>query len=100
METLKKTGIPLGIFAETAWETRSVSLDPQAMLVLYTDGVTEAAGPNERSFGERRLQHAIRQAYGSQEPQKVLQGVLSSVDAFRAQTPQSDDIALVIVARR
>jgi serine phosphatase RsbU (regulator of sigma subunit) len=97
--SLAKTGIPLGIFEDTTWQTRSLSLQPGSVLVLYTDGVTEAAGPGESLYGEARLLSTIQQASPQQTAAQTLQSILSSVDSFRGKIPQSDDITLVVVHR-
>jgi serine phosphatase RsbU (regulator of sigma subunit) len=100
--SLGKTGIPLGIFPDASWETRLVHIQPKTTLVLYTDGVTEAAGPKDQIYGEERLLNAINQQYQAQKPPDsthMMSAIFSSVERFRGKTPPSDDLTLVVITR-
>ncbi|MFX1412175.1 MAG: SpoIIE family protein phosphatase, partial [Promethearchaeota archaeon] len=55
MPTLRKTGTPLGIWAELTWGQQMVQLAPGDSLVLYTDGVTDAENEEVVFFGPERL---------------------------------------------
>jgi sigma-B regulation protein RsbU (phosphoserine phosphatase) len=54
-EWLQGGGLLLGIFEEAVYEDVSVRLSPGDALVLFSDGVTEAAGPDGEMFGEERV---------------------------------------------
>ncbi|HHH41792.1 MAG TPA: hypothetical protein ENK56_07275 [Chloroflexi bacterium] len=99
VQTLRRTGIPLGILDEGTWERRTVHLAPGDLLVLYTDGVTEAQNAQGRFFGEERLL-AVLQAHRERPAQAVCDALLTAVREFAGGAPPSDDITLVVVARQ
>jgi sigma-B regulation protein RsbU (phosphoserine phosphatase) len=102
---LLRTGIPLGIFEDKTWEQETVQLDPGDVLILYTDGVTEAYVEPPSLFGEERLLTSVQTTVRAAEPQQLLpqeiqDGILADVSRFVGGAPQSDDIALAILVRR
>jgi sigma-B regulation protein RsbU (phosphoserine phosphatase) len=101
---LVRTGIPLGIFEDRRWEQETVQLDVGDVLVLYTDGITEAYRKVPWLFGEERLLGSVRATLdtaGSQRPsaQAIQDGILADVHRFVGGAPRSDDIALAILVR-
>ena len=97
-ETLSRTGIPLGIYEDQTWEQGSAELDPGDVLVLYTDGVTDAQDAQGRFFGSDRLLTSVRANVG-RSAQGVQDAIMADIDAFVGDAPQRDDIALVVVTR-
>jgi sigma-B regulation protein RsbU (phosphoserine phosphatase) len=66
------------------------------MLLLYTDGVTEAENWETAQFGMERLEAAVLATLG--EPaHRVVEGVIARVTAFADGAPQSDDITCLAV---
>lgn len=61
IEELATGGMVLGLFAHASYEEATVDLHPGDVLVVFTDGVTEALNPNEEEFGEERLKQLLRQ---------------------------------------
>ena len=57
---LPATGLPLGLYAEGSATANAVRIDPADLLVLFTDGVTEATNPLDEEFSEGRLQQTVR----------------------------------------
>jgi sigma-B regulation protein RsbU (phosphoserine phosphatase) len=101
---LARTGVPLGIFGDKAWRQEMVQLDPGDLLVLYTDGITEAHSEPRLLFGEERLLASVRAALdmaGLQplSPQAIQDAILAEVEDFLGGAPPSDDIALIILQR-
>ncbi len=102
---LVRTGIPLGIFEDRTWGRETVRLDPGDVLVLYTDGISEAHCETRTLFGEERLLNSVRatlSAAGSQRPsaQEIQDGILADVHRFAGSAPRSDDIALTVLIRQ
>lgn len=94
-QRLDQGGMPLGMFASTEFEMGQVSLQPADLLILYSDGITEAAAASGVEFGEERLQEVV--LTHRQEPLAGIQGhVLEAVRAWSPKEPE-DDMTLVIV---
>lgn len=95
---LAPTGILLGFEYGVPLEERTITASSGDFLVLYTDGVTEAENPAGELFGEERLAAALRN-HRNGSAQDILDGILAALRAFIKDTPQSDDITLVIAKR-
>ncbi|MCK4724813.1 MAG: SpoIIE family protein phosphatase, partial [Anaerolineales bacterium] len=95
---LVRTGIPLGIFEDAAWENQIIPLAPGDSLVVCTDGITEAQNPGGDFFGEERLFTAL-QASGGAAAEDILKNVLTNVESFTQLAHQYDDIAAVVLQR-
>jgi sigma-B regulation protein RsbU (phosphoserine phosphatase) len=94
-ETLDPTGPLLGTFETATFKERVVELRPGDVLVMYTDGVTEAMTPAGELFGEERLRREIEKR--REEPAaKIVRGIWEAVLAFEA-GEQEDDATLVVV---
>ena len=90
--------MPLGILDGGTWEQRVVHLAPGDVLLLYTDGITEAQNAQEAFFDEDRLREAVRANLG-RSAQDIQDSVIAQVGAFVGDAPQSDDITLMVVVR-
>jgi sigma-B regulation protein RsbU (phosphoserine phosphatase) len=98
-QSLRNCGPPLGIADEIKYVPRSIELAPGDMLLLYTDGVTEAENGQTAQFGTQRLEQALLEMRG--EPARtVVEHVIKRVTEFVKGAPQSDDITCVAVVRR
>jgi sigma-B regulation protein RsbU (phosphoserine phosphatase) len=95
---LRTTGMALGVSEQGRWTQKIVKLAPGDLLVLYTDGITEAANPDGQMFGEDRLLDTIlSNLHRSSTDIKHL--LLEEVHNFVAGTPRQDDIALIVLRR-
>ncbi len=95
-QSFPKTGIPLGMFEGMAWQQQTVAVAPGEILVLYTDGVTEAQDAQGNEFGEERLLAALNG--GTAE--EMVTAVLDALRNFVGDAPQFDDVTLVIAVRQ
>ncbi len=96
---LESTGVPLGIMTG-AEQVLAGPLDFAAgdMLVLYTDGVTEAANPEHEPFGDDRLAAAVQHAWRLDlAPAEVMMLINGEVDAWSAAAPRRDDLTMVVI---
>ena len=101
---LTRTGIPLGIFEEETWDQVGVQLTPGDVLVLYTDGVTDAQNRQEACFGQDRLLECVKAHLDSPDSlvpsaQGVQDAIIAGIRRFAGGAPQFDDIALVVIVR-
>jgi sigma-B regulation protein RsbU (phosphoserine phosphatase) len=88
----------LGIDEDAAYREGTTTLEPGDVLVMYTDGVTEALDAREELFSEHRLQTELA-ASGLGDAREVAGRVLARVAAFAGSAPQADDIALLVLHR-
>ena len=95
LQRLKIGGPPLGVFAETSYRKDTVALASGDLLVIFTDGITEAPNAAEEEFGDARLEAFVR-AHAGATPEQLCRGLLGAVDAFQAGEPQQDDMTLVV----
>jgi sigma-B regulation protein RsbU (phosphoserine phosphatase) len=86
---------PLGIFPDTEFKEKRVSLQPGDLLVLYSDGVTEARNEREIEFGESRLE-ALAAARREAPLADIQQQVLKAVRHWAGEEVE-DDMTLLVV---
>jgi sigma-B regulation protein RsbU (phosphoserine phosphatase) len=98
VQELRRTGIPLGIPEDMTWQQAAVPVAPGDVLVLYTDGITEAQDGQDRFFGEGRLLEIVRDSLG-RSARDIQDALISEVHEFVGAAPQFDDITLMVVAR-
>jgi sigma-B regulation protein RsbU (phosphoserine phosphatase) len=94
LERLRATTTVLGLFREWECPTAVVTLHPGDTLVIYTDGVTEAADEQGEEFGEARLIEAVR-CQRDLPVSELLSRIHAAVQQFSGGT-QADDLTLVI----
>jgi sigma-B regulation protein RsbU (phosphoserine phosphatase) len=98
-QLLSGQGMALGILPEITIESKSVRLQSQDTLIFYTDGVTEAVNEDYDEFGLSRLKHAASSAQ-NQSAATILETITSSINDHAGDTPQYDDITLVVMKRK
>jgi len=98
VELLPASGMPLGLIDGARFSVEELELEPGDLLCLYSDGITEAAGPDDVEFGTDRLAELLAAA-----PEESLEAVVGRIDravvAFAANRPQGDDQTLVLLRR-
>ena len=87
-------GIALGLMPDLDYDNNTVTLSPGDLIVLYTDGVTEAFDEQGNQFGTRRLQEVFAGAEPT-DVREATRSVFEAVEKFAGETPQSDDITCV-----
>jgi len=97
-ERLHSTCTVMGLFESWQCEIAEVQLAPGDLLVLYTDGITEAENSDEEEFGESRLLDTLGR-HSHLPVQPLLQAVVEAVRQFSGGSEQQDDITLVIARR-
>lgn len=93
-----KEGTPLGLMPGSFSE-EEITLSEGDILVLYTDGVTEAENTRKEEFGQERLASVIEinRALG---PKELLDAVKEKIFKFTGSAPQHDDITIIVMAVR
>jgi serine phosphatase RsbU (regulator of sigma subunit) len=92
-----EAGLMLGVDAGQSYEPVRASLGPGDVVVLYTDGVTDAEDPDGRWLGSGRLREALASAPGGAP--SVGEAILGAVRRHAAGGAQSDDMTLVCFGR-
>jgi sigma-B regulation protein RsbU (phosphoserine phosphatase) len=93
---LSEGGIVLGFIPGREYEEGWGVLEAGDLIVLYTDGVIEATGPDGEMFGEERVAEIAGRLKGG-SADEVLKGLREAVNSMCTDCPQEDDITLVVV---
>jgi serine phosphatase RsbU (regulator of sigma subunit) len=96
---MSSTGTPLGLLPPGLPFTQgSHRLEPGDLLVLFSDGVTDAVDESDHEFGEERLLAVLRRTVGFPLPD-IVAGAIEAIDRFAGGAPQFDDITMLVVRR-
>jgi phosphoserine phosphatase RsbU/P len=98
IERLKSESIPLGIEINEEYETGRTVLGVGEVLIIYTDGVTEARDEDGMEFGEARLL-ALAAEPLEDRAAMTLSSIMRKLDEFVGGAPQHDDITCLVVRR-
>ena len=93
---LARTGVAVGATENAEYTSHELPLATNDIIVLYTDGVTEAENQLQDMFGEERLR-SIVEANANLSANDLMQKILDHVKLFCGNQPQSDDITLMVI---
>jgi sigma-B regulation protein RsbU (phosphoserine phosphatase) len=91
-----KKSFVLGGMENFKYQSNTLTLDLNDAIYLYTDGVTEAMNNQDQLFSEERLKATLFELK-QQNEEEILHGVKAAIGDFVKETPQSDDITMLIV---
>jgi sigma-B regulation protein RsbU (phosphoserine phosphatase) len=94
--SLSATGMAMGVVPDAEYAAGTVVLGVGDVLVLYTDGITEAENALQEMYGEERLRETIT-SVRALPAEEIMAAILTSVHGFTGTTPQSDDITLMVI---
>jgi len=86
------------VFRQGAVMRADLETDPGARLLLFTDGISEAANPADEEFGDERLARFLDEQPAA-SPRELLSGIADAVAAFCSGAPQADDMTMMVVCR-
>lgn len=95
-EELPATGIALGAMEDACYRQETVALGTGDLVLLFTDGITEAINADVEMYGQERLL-AVMNENRMRTPCEIMDAVIQSVVAFSGSQPQFDDITLLVV---
>jgi sigma-B regulation protein RsbU (phosphoserine phosphatase) len=98
IERLEAGGLPVGIFAESGYQTGTTRLEPGDWLVIFTDGVVEAVNTKDEEYSEPQL-IALVERNASSVPAELLRNLLADIERHVGNTPQHDDITCLLLKR-
>jgi sigma-B regulation protein RsbU (phosphoserine phosphatase) len=90
-------GLVLGILPNFSFQEETIALERGDVLLIYSDGITEAVNAADEDFGEDRL---IKLVQHSPLPAgELIEKIVAAIKAFSGNVPQRDDVTLVVVKR-
>ena len=103
VERLEEGGMLLGFLSDQDYAQAVVALEPGDVLVLFTDGITEAINPQaetreDKYFGEEKFIEVLK-ANAGRSVADIQAAVLAAITDHTRRAPQSDDITLVVIKR-
>lgn len=93
---IERGGLPLGMFRETRYYEHFLQLESGQILVLYTDGITEAANESGEEFGKERLVECVR-AGKELSARELIDLIHQEVKTFKGDDNLDDDGTLFII---
>jgi sigma-B regulation protein RsbU (phosphoserine phosphatase) len=96
IKKLEKGGLILGMLDNYPYQEEKVNLEPGELILLFTDGITEAFNERNEQFEEERLIKVVQENLHL-NAKEISQQILNNVIAFQKEVPQSDDLTLVVV---
>ena len=98
LKKLEKTGTLVGLFDDVAWEEKTISINPGEVMILYTDGISEAQNNSGQFFGNDRLEEILRESFSS-SAETYRDEIFDKVQGFIGSAPRLDDITLIVLSR-
>lgn len=93
---LKAGGTPLGLLEGSQFVSKAFQMEIGDMVVMYTDGITEAENPERELWGQTRLETVLRASCDC-TPAQVVERILDEVSLFAKGGSQKDDMTLVVL---
>ena len=97
-EELPAGGMPIGLMPVARFQSRALTMEPGDLLCIYSDGITEAAAPDDEEFGMGRLTEQLR-AGQSRPLAELVEAIPHAIGEFSQGLPQGDDQTLVLLRR-
>jgi sigma-B regulation protein RsbU (phosphoserine phosphatase) len=95
---LETGGVVMGFVPDFHYSEDTTVFDSGTVLLIYSDGITEAMNQQEEEFGEERL-FSVLQTHIDQPAQNIIQYILDAVSLYVGKVPQMDDMTLLVIKR-
>ncbi len=96
LEELKSHGLPIGLMENSRYSAQTRTLRPGTLIVLYSDGITEADDESGNEYGNERLEAVLR-AHASGSVAEIRRAIEADLESFVGNAAQRDDQTLVLV---
>lgn len=96
---LGEGGIVLGLFSDETYEEKNTHLETGDILVVYTDGIVETKSDAGVLYGDNRLREIIKEN-STVSSEELMKAILESVERFRNEARQRDDMTILIFKSR
>jgi phosphoserine phosphatase RsbU/P len=98
MEDLSSSGFPVGMFKDATFEVAVTQLAPGDVVLVYSDGLTEAQNEAMELLGEERVAQVLQLCASSgAAPEEVCTSLLRAVASFVGSAPQTDDVTIAVL---
>jgi len=98
VQRLNIGGIVVGIMPEYPFQETSIQLNPDDLLVVFSDGITEAMNEFEEEYGEERLINLLMELQ-NRSSDNIIETVLKSVNEFSGNTEPMDDKTIIVIKK-
>lgn len=98
-ERLESGGVPLGLLPDAGFECATVSVRPEDILLIFSDGLTESFSPLGEEYGEARVRQSLAGNTLSLPAPLLLERLLTDCARFRADARQQDDLTCLLLRR-
>jgi serine phosphatase RsbU (regulator of sigma subunit) len=93
-----ESNLPIGVMEDTEYRTQETQIAPGDMVLLYTDGLTEAMNAEHELFGQQRIVETARD--NGDSPRNLLDSLSEAVAGFVDGAEQSDDLTMLAILYR
>jgi sigma-B regulation protein RsbU (phosphoserine phosphatase) len=91
-------GLALGMFEQATYDSATIVIEPGDMLVLFSDGITEAENAAGRPFDDAGLEGVVA-AHAGDDPEAAGRAILKAVEAYTADARLTDDLTALVLKR-
>jgi sigma-B regulation protein RsbU (phosphoserine phosphatase) len=95
---IESAGLALSIVEDVAYPEGTLTFEPGDLLLLYSDGITEAMNAQNEEYGEQRLTETAGK-YRDLSAHLLLNKIIESVRQFAGKAPQADDMTMIVLKR-
>jgi sigma-B regulation protein RsbU (phosphoserine phosphatase) len=88
----------LGVLADSVYADRPVHLGAGDLIVMFTDGVSEAESPSGEQFGQLRIEECVERLV-ARSSQEIVDGLVQAVLDWTGERGPNDDLTLVVLKR-
>jgi sigma-B regulation protein RsbU (phosphoserine phosphatase) len=99
VRVIERGGLPLGMFRDTRYYEYYLTIEPGQILLLYTDGATEANSPDGEEYGRERLVKAVRAAQ-DRPARAMIDFIYNDVFEWSGGRGAGDDVTFVVIKAR
>ncbi|MBI1983544.1 MAG: serine/threonine-protein phosphatase, partial [Acidobacteria bacterium] len=93
---IRVEGVPLGLLDHTGYQETAVNLEKGDVFAMFSDGLLEAANPQQEEFGSRRLEKILRE-HAERPGEEILEAVFTEISRFERGRPRRDDQTLLVI---
>ncbi len=96
---LETRGIALGLKENVSYVRDEISIHPDDLLLIYSDGISEAMNERMEEFGEERLQEIVQHNSGD-SASEIIEKIIAAANLHFGNASQNDDMTIIIIKRK